>query len=92
MGKRRQLWHPDSVREKIKVTQLVNRLQRFIEGEIELTPARVRAIEILLKKCVPDLSSTEVKSDVTVHNIMEVPPVLATSEEWEKKYGKETLQ
>jgi hypothetical protein len=44
MAKRKMLFHPDYVREKIRASQLINRLQ-------------LRAIEILLRKSIPDLNS-----------------------------------
>lgn len=47
----------EEAREKIKTTQLINRLQDHGLGEVEMTPTQVRAIEILLKKRVPDLTS-----------------------------------
>jgi len=45
-------------RQKISTTQLINRLQNHALGKIELSPTQVRSVEILLKKVVPDLSST----------------------------------
>lgn len=48
-----------SVRDKIQATQLVNRLTDHALGKINLEPTQVRAIEILLKKSVPDLQSIE---------------------------------
>lgn len=49
----------EEAREKIKTTQLINRLQDHALGEVELSPTQVRAVEILLKKRIPDLASTE---------------------------------
>ena len=53
-------------RSAIKTSQLVNRLQSFAinepgpQGEvIEIDSLRMRAIEILLKKTLPDLSNVE---------------------------------
>ena len=42
MAKRKTLFHPDYVREKIRTSQLINRLQKFAFGEIELTMTQVR--------------------------------------------------
>lgn len=50
--------HQDDVREKIQASMIVNRLMGHVTGEIELTPTQVRAAEVLLKKTLPDLSST----------------------------------
>ena len=37
MAKRKMLFHPDYVREKIRASQLINRLQKCAFGEISLT-------------------------------------------------------
>lgn len=55
--KRNAMLH-DEARKKIQTTQLINRLQNHGLGKIDLGPTQVRSIEILLKKCIPDLSST----------------------------------
>lgn len=55
----------EKAREKIQVTQIINRLQNFalgVEG-VEMTPARVKACQILLAKKMPDLTA----SDITTH-------------------------
>lgn len=44
-------------REKIKTTQLINRLQNHAFGEVEMAATQIKATEILLRKSVPDLQS-----------------------------------
>jgi len=51
--------HSDEIRAKIQASQLVNRLTKHALGEVELSATQIRAIEILLKKSVPDLSAVE---------------------------------
>lgn len=51
--------HQDDVRTKIQTSQLIKRLEDHALGLIELTPAQVRSIEILIKKTLPDLQSIE---------------------------------
>lgn len=63
MAARKQLWHPADVRKKIQASQLINRLHDHAFGKIDLTPAQVRSIEVLLKKAIPDLSSVELTGD-----------------------------
>jgi hypothetical protein len=87
MAKRKMLPHPDCVREKIRASQLINRLQKCAFGEISLTMTQLRAIEILLRKCIPDLAAAEIKSKQTHRYVVEIPAVL-TSEQWLEKYGK----
>src|SRR5207247_7555323 len=57
-------------------------------GEISLTMTQVRAIEILLRKCIPDLATAEIKSEQTHRYVVEVPPVL-DRDEWQRKYGQD---
>jgi hypothetical protein len=56
--------HQDDIRAKIQASQLVNVLQKHAFGNSEeLSPSRMKAIEILLRKTVPDLSSVEIGGD-----------------------------
>lgn len=55
--------HQADVRSKIQASQLVNRLTNHALGEVELSATQVRAIEILLKKTIPDLSAVELSGD-----------------------------
>ena len=63
MAERLRKRHQDEVRTKIQTSQLVNVLQNHalgVDDEKEITPTRMKAIEILLRKSLPDLSSTEI--------------------------------
>jgi hypothetical protein len=52
--------HQEDVRAKIQASQLINVLQNHaLTGGGEMSPTRMKAIEILLKKSLPDLSSVE---------------------------------
>lgn len=53
----------EEAREKIKTTQLVNRLQDHGLGKVDLSPTQVTAINILLKKRIPDLSAVTLTGD-----------------------------
>lgn len=53
----------EEARGKIRTTQLVNRLQDHVDGNVELSPTQVAAAKILLGKCIPDVSA--VQSTVT---------------------------
>jgi hypothetical protein len=56
--------HSDMVRTKIQSTKLIELLQDYALGNIEEIPSgRMKAIEILLKKSIPDLSSVELTGD-----------------------------
>jgi len=56
--------HQDDVRKKIQVSQLLNVLQNHALGVSEdLSPTRMKAIEILLRKSMPDMASVTVSGD-----------------------------
>lgn len=70
MAARLNLRQQEQTREAIKTTQLVKRLQFFALGEndeagnpVELDPNRLKAIEVLLRKSLPDLSSLTLVGD-----------------------------
>lgn len=63
MAERLRKTHQDDVRAKIQTSQLVNRLTDHALGKIELTPTQVRAIEVLIKKTLPDLSAIQMGGD-----------------------------
>lgn len=59
MAARIKKFHTDEIRAKIQASQLINRLTEHALGTVDLKPEQVRSIDILLKKCVPDLSSVQ---------------------------------
>lgn len=53
--------HQDDVRRKIQASQLINVLQDHALGHSEeLSPSRIKAIGVLLRKSLADLSSVEI--------------------------------
>jgi hypothetical protein len=65
MAARIRVQHQDEVRARIQVGQLIKVLEKqaLNDEAADLTPARLKAIEILLRKSLPDLSSIELKGD-----------------------------
>jgi hypothetical protein len=68
--------HQDDVRKKIQVSQLINVLENHAlsDDEKELSASRLKAIQILLNKSLPDLSSMQLTGDddkplVVEHNV-----------------------
>ena len=47
-------------RERIRSAAILQRLERAALGEVEVTPAELKAAEIVLRKTIPDLARTEV--------------------------------
>lgn len=78
--------HDDETRAKIQASQLVNRLQNHVFGKCELTPTQVRCAEILLRKSIPDLSSTENKTEVVHRYVARMPAPVKDMGEWQKRY------
>lgn len=67
MAPRKQLWHPDAVREKIQASQLVNRLTRHaLSDEPIMDASQVTAATKLLNKVLPDLSATTLSGSLDV--------------------------
>jgi len=64
MAARLRPHHQDEIRLKIKTSQLVNVLQEHaLTGTGEMAPSRMKAIEILLRKSLSDLSSVTISGD-----------------------------
>lgn len=63
MAKRYTLAHTPEVRAKIQASQIANRLQQHVNGEVELTATQVNAAKILLAKTIPDLSAVTLSND-----------------------------
>ena len=56
--------HQDEVRDKIRASQLINRLQDHVFDKKKILHAsQVNAALGLLKKCVPDLTNTQLSTD-----------------------------
>lgn len=74
MAARMKKFHQDEVRAKIQSSQLINRLTDHALGKIDLKPEQVRSIDILLKKCIPDLSAVQLSGDEDnpVHAVTEI--------------------
>ena len=83
--RKRRPWD-ERTREKIKVGRLITNLMKCADGTLEMSMTRLRAIEILLRKVVPDLSRTIVQADITHRYVVRLPDVLS-KEDWLKRYG-----
>lgn len=55
--------HDAKTREKIQASQLINRLNKFVNGEVEMPPHAVTAALGLLKKVLPDLQAVQHSGD-----------------------------
>ena len=83
-------FHTDEVRAKIQASNLITRLHKHIFENLELSLSQIRAIDILLKKCIPDLTSTTITSDVTVRYVAHLPEPISRKA-WLEKYSGDYL-
>lgn len=85
MAARKNLTHDAKTRERIQTSQLINRLTDHMLGKVELSTTQVRAIEILLKKTMPDLSAVEMNANVEQTNyVVDSKPL--SVDEWKSEH------
>jgi hypothetical protein len=75
MAARLRKTHQADVRAKIKTSQLINRLENhvFKKGDKnDLTGTQLKAIEILIRKTLPDLSTVTLSGDEDSPIIQEI--------------------
>lgn len=51
--------HDERTRAKIQTSQIINRLESFINGDVKMEPAQVTAALGLIKKTLPDLAAQQ---------------------------------
>lgn len=68
MAARLNLRQQEQTRAAIQTSQLINRLQRFALAEegVDIDASRLKAIEILLRKTLPDLSAIAMDANVSI--------------------------
>ena len=54
MAARLNPFNAEAVRQKIQVTQLINRLQDHVLGDIQMSPTQLDAAKFLLNKRIPN--------------------------------------
>jgi hypothetical protein len=76
MAERLRKFHQDDVRGKIQASQLINRLtdHALSQNDVKLDQSQVRAIEVLLKKVLPDLQAVEHGGSIGVGTILDQLP------------------
>lgn len=78
--------HDERTRAKIQTSQIINRLNSFVAGQVELTAAQVTAALGLLRKTIPDLTATTIEGGdkPLVHQVISSEPL--TPEAWAERY------
>jgi hypothetical protein len=74
--------HDENTLAKIRASNIITRLMKFIEGEITLVPAQVTAALGLLKKIIPDVSSVEISGEITTTKVIRGPNPVKTAVDW----------
>ena len=75
MAARLRKTHQDDVRTKIKVTELINRVQAYALGDLDdsdVSSNRLNAIKLLLSKTLPDLTSVTIDAKLDVDTVSKV--------------------
>lgn len=67
--------HDDRTKERIRASQLLNRLNDFVNGKCELSAAQVQAARVVIGKIIPDLKAIE-------HTGKDGGPISLTAVEW----------
>lgn len=55
--------HDEETRAKIQTSQLLNRLNDHVFDNVEISQTQMKAIEILLRKTLPDLAAVTISGD-----------------------------
>lgn len=84
----RKIRHDEDTRTRIKVGNILTRLQKHVDGEIDMSSTQLKAAEILLRKTLPDLTSVEHSGEVTTSYVMQMPSVAENASEWLKTVSK----
>lgn len=83
-----KILHDERTKEKIRASQLINRLRDHAMGKVRMSSTQVRAAEILLRKLIPDLASVEYTGDMVVRNVVVPDPI--TPVEWNERFVRPT--
>lgn len=57
MAARKRKGLSENTRQRIQTSMLVNRLEKHALGELKLTTSQIKAIEVLIRKTLPDLTA-----------------------------------
>lgn len=84
MAARDRTWTPQKVRERIRVSMLVQRLQKHVLGKVKMSTTQVRAAEVLLSRTLPTLTQTDLNVDgqLGTFDISDKP---ISADEWAKQ-------
>jgi len=58
-ARRRKILHDEQTKRRIRASQLLNRLEMFVNNRIEMSAAQVQAAKVVIGKSIPDLKAVE---------------------------------
>jgi hypothetical protein len=76
----------DEHRGKIQNSNILKALIEHVEGKRDMSATQVSAALGLLRKVMPDLSSTEAKVETTHHYVARLPEKAKSSAEWQQQH------
>lgn len=87
MAARLRKSHQEDIKTKIKVSNIIDRLEKHVAGKIEMTAAQVTSAKILLDKTMSN-APHEIQQKTELSGSVEIAqrPKL-TKEEWLKAHG-----
>lgn len=82
--------HDERTRAKIQTSQIINRLESFVEGKVDMSAPQVTAALGLLRKTLPDLQATEISGQVEQRYVARIPEPVTNTGEWLKQQSPMT--
>lgn len=79
------------IRAKIQTDSIVQRLTRYINGEITMEASAVTAALGLLKKVLPDLSASENKTEFVHRYVARIPEKAKSADQWQQQHSPQTI-
>ncbi len=58
-ARKHKIQQDDQTKRRIQASQLLNRLELFANGKVDMTSAQVLAARVVIGKSIPDLKSIE---------------------------------
>lgn len=86
-ARKNKIRHDENTKAKIRASQLVNRLQAYVFGQVDMKPAQVTAALGLLRKSIPDLSAVESKTELTHRYVARVPSKAHDVSAWQEQHA-----
>lgn len=60
----RKIRHDDETRAKIQAGVIIQKMQKCVEGKVEMSASQVSCAKALLNKVLPDLQSVEMEGNI----------------------------